>query len=203
MKNTRRITLTLAIAAVTFIAATTFAEEGVSPGSLDHSAIVEDHCPTFSWQESPDTVLYELAAYRWPDNKGLSESKLGPQDEVLYARVPAGALSWTPSSDQCFAPGGDYVWFIRSVKEVEGDQIISSGEWSHGRSFSIPASPSVEQVTEALEVLHRYVTEGGDATVLQKGTLQKGTLPFSKPISKLSSTLTAKLTSVDQTSFTA
>ncbi len=168
MKITRHITLAITVMMMTLTAATTFAAEGVSPGALDHSAIVENRCPTFSWQASPDTVLYELVAYRWPDNEELSESKLGPEDEVLYARVPSGASSWTPSSDQCFAPGGDYVWFIRSVKEIEGDQIISSGEWSHGRNFSIPATPSVDQVTEALEILHRYVTEGGDASVLDE-----------------------------------
>ena len=96
MKITRHITLAITVMMMTLTAATTFAAEGVSPGALDHSAIVENRCPTFSWQASPDTVLYELVAYRWPDNEELSESKLGPEDEVLYARVPSGASSWTP-----------------------------------------------------------------------------------------------------------
>ncbi len=111
MKNTQHITPALSVAAMTFAAAATFAAEGVSPGSLDHSAIVENRCPTFSWQASPDTVLYELVAYRWPDNEKVPEkapvttfrysvvsgkTTLNAVDGLKTETVSPGKVSWKP-----------------------------------------------------------------------------------------------------------
>jgi hypothetical protein len=46
---------------------------------------------------------------------------------------------------------GRYAWFVRSAAADE-----SVGEWSAGRYFVIPATPSASQVRQALEVLERW-----------------------------------------------
>ena len=141
------------------------ATEGVSPGATDRMAQINNACPTFSWGKNGGAVAYDLVAYLLPEDASQS-AELTAETEVLYSRVAGGATSWTPSADRCSAPGGRYVWFVRAVNELAGDQVIEASEWSAGRYFMVPAAPSVDEVARALEVLQRYVAQGGDAQVI-------------------------------------
>lgn len=160
---TRAVSLTIIIMVITTAG---WALQSVSPGDLDRLVSIETRCPTFSWQQADGAAFYEVVAYLLPQDVEPTEQTLTDEREVLYTRVPGGATSWSPSSEQCFQPGRDYVWFVRAVTEMADDQLISATEWSRARYFTIPAAPSVEQVAQALEVLQLYVDQGGDGAVL-------------------------------------
>jgi len=155
-----RLVTALVLAAFSLAPARAGATEGVSPGAADRFPRVTTTCPTFSWQEAEGTVLYELVAYRLP-----ADDEAGPElraeDEVLYARVPGGALAWTPSAEQCFASGGRYVWFVRAATEVVGDDIVAAGDWSAGRHFELPAGPTVEELARAVDVIRQWEEANG------------------------------------------
>ncbi len=112
------------------------ATEGVSPGALDRMAQVNNACPTFSW-DGEARRGHERDSSPTPSTKTMSgdSAELTADTEVLYARVPGGASSWTPSADQCFAPGGRYVWFVRAVSELAGDQVDRGGRVVGGTVF--------------------------------------------------------------------
>jgi hypothetical protein len=142
--------------------------QGVSPGFVERLAAIDSRCPTFSWQEMPEAASYELVAYALPEDvepAAVTSAELVGDTQVLYARVPGGATSWTPALDQCLAPGGSYVWFVRAVFDDEAGEEVP-GDWSDGLFFAVSAVPSSEEVAEALRVLRRYV--GDDATVLDE-----------------------------------
>lgn len=158
MKNAAGFTAPMAL--LVLVAGSAAATEGVSPGTVDRVAVVDTRCPTFSWQEAAGAALYELLAYRLPAEDGAGV-ELCPEDEVLYARVPGGASSWTPSSEQCFDPGGRFVWFVRGVMQLAGDEVIEAGEWSAPRYFEVPAGPTPEELARALDVLKRWQAANG------------------------------------------
>jgi hypothetical protein len=139
------------------------ATETVSPGALDRMAQVNNACPTFSWGEEDGAAAYELVAYVLPED-AAQQAELTSETEVLFTSVAGSATSWTPSADQCFAPGGRYVWFVRAVSELVDDQVIEAGEWSAGRYFTVPAAPSAEEMQRALEVLRRWDAANGDGS---------------------------------------
>ncbi len=165
MKNATRFLGIIALGLIMIAADSASATEGVSPGAGDRMAQVNNACPTFSWGMDSGAVAYDLVAYLLPEDASQS-AELTADTEVLFTRVAGSATSWTPSADRCFAPGGRYVWFVRAVSELAGDQVIEASEWSAGRYFTVPAAPSVDEVARALEVLQRYVAQGGDAQVL-------------------------------------
>jgi hypothetical protein len=149
---------------------------GVSPGLVDRVVKTGARCPTFSWREVPEAAGYELMVYALPDAVGpaaVTSAEIGPEDEALYARMPGGATSWTPALDQCLAPGGSYVWFVREIFENEVGVEIP-GDWREGLFFAVSAVPSTEEVERALRVLERYVGEDG--------TIEEG--PVSGPESR-------------------
>ena len=86
---------TILLGTLSLVAATAAATQGVSPGALDHLALVEQHCPTFSWQLVTEAARYEIAAYVLPENSA-EPVDLGPDNEVLYVRVPGGATTSHP-----------------------------------------------------------------------------------------------------------
>ena len=106
--------------------------EGVSPGAADRLAQVNNTCPTFNGDGEAGAVMNELVAYELPEGDEAAGVELTADAEVLFTRVPGGASSWTPSADQCFAPGGRFVWFVRAVSELAGDQVIEASDWSAG-----------------------------------------------------------------------
>ena len=132
--------------------------QGVSPGAPDRIARVGGACPTFSWEATPGAARYELVAHRYDDEARTSSSReLSPDTEVLFTAVSGRATSWTPEASDCFASGGAYVWFVRAVTEADAGD---GGEWSEPRFFEVDASPSLEQVRQALDVLERYLEIG-------------------------------------------
>jgi len=136
MKNCS-VFLSVAIAIVMVFSGTAFSEPmGVSPGGSGTSPA----CPTFSWAQVEGAVSYELSAYLSP---GLGVLPVEDMDAatggpVLAHKIPAPALSWTPSSGQCLAEGS-YIWYVRGV-DAEGN-----GQWSSGTAFEVG-----EVLTEAV-----------------------------------------------------
>ena len=142
--------------------------EGVSPGAVDRVTGVEGRCPTFIWGGLPEATAYELVVYRLPDEpqaSGTVDIDLSASDEILYSRVPGGATAWQPELADSLEPGGSYVWFVRAVLRATDDEVIETGDWSVGRFFSVPATPSDEQVRQALEVLQRWQAANGTAAL--------------------------------------
>lgn len=166
MKNARLVTAPLTIGLIMLVAAGTSATQGVSPGATDRLAQVNNACPTFSWGLDGDAITYDLISYLLPEDAS-QQGELTSDTEVLFTRVSGSATSWTPSTNQCFAPGGRYVWFVRAVTELADDQVIEAGEWSEGRYFIVPAGPTEDEVARAIEVLKRWeVANGGGSMTL-------------------------------------
>lgn len=141
--------------------------QGVSPGGVDRLVQVEGRCPAFFWEASPDAEFVEVVVYRLPDRRGTAlpgHVELTADDEVLYVRLPGGATGWTPSLEDCLEVGGGYVWFVRAVPSERALELAEAGEWSDGRFFSVAAALSVREVEQALEVLRRYMSDGGVAS---------------------------------------
>lgn len=121
----------------------------VSPGGTG-VALVEARCPTFSWAPSRPGKGYELAVYSVPvDGEPSAEP-------VLSVRLPAGARTWTPSSEQCLARGDRYAWSLRELGR-KGD--LERG-WSEPMLFEVMAAPTIEEVEAALATLRRYRDSG-------------------------------------------
>jgi len=166
MKHLSRLPALMALLALT--AGSASATEGVSPGATDRMAVVNDPCPTFSWETAENAALYEIVAYAIHENADPATSELSAETQVLYSRISGAATSWTPSAEQCFAPGGRYVWFVRAVTELSGDEAV---EWSEGWYFRVPAGPSQDEVARAIEVLKRWeAANGGGSSSVPSGT---------------------------------
>ncbi len=115
-------------------------------------------------------AAYDLVAYVLPEDAAQS-AELTTDNEVLFTRVAGSATSWTPSADQSFAPGGRYVWFVRAVNELAGDEVVAAGEWSAGRYFTVPAAPSEEEVARAIEVMRWLEAGNGSGSlIISSGT---------------------------------
>lgn len=123
----------------------------IAPGAADRMVETTDPCPTFSWsapaagsrsQGSVSVVVVNVT------NGGRGVTA-GEQDVVLAARLPAGARSWTPSSEQCLERGRSYRWFV-----LQGEGRILASE---GHAFAISHLPSDAAITWARDVLHRHL----------------------------------------------
>jgi hypothetical protein len=149
---------------------------------------------------------YELVAYRLPDTvepAAVTSAELVPESEVLYARVPGGATSWTPALDQCLASGGSYVWFVRGIHENESGE-EAPGDWSEGLFFAVSAGLSREEVAEAMRVLQRYVgvdvsagverNEAAEATSRTTPTVSLGTAAARKSVPVAATAIRGHLT---------
>jgi len=162
MTRSSRTTTILLLAVTAGLATTSPAGAGstVSPGETDRFAAVELRCPTFSWEAAPGADAFELVAFSLPpglEPDQILDQDLGPEAEVLSARVAGGATAWTPPADRCLEPGGRYAWFVRPVA---GDE---PGAWSGARFFSLPEAPSEAELRQALAVLERWSAAGGQA----------------------------------------
>jgi hypothetical protein len=170
---------------------------GVSPGAPERVTEIEGRCPTFIWGVVPGAERYEIAGYRIPEGSSPTDLDPSQAEQVLYNEVQESVTSWVPNLEQCLAPEGNFVWFVRAALEEEDGEILEASEWSEGRYFSISSRPSVEEVEEALRVLRRYSSpEGLSATVAGEpqrlGSEKPGTQPPSFPNLKASSVTTAK-----------
>jgi hypothetical protein len=134
--------------------------QGVSPGAVERMTGIPGKCPTFIWETVDGATAYELAVYELAQTlDGSVDLELTEDREVLRAAVSGRTNSWTPELGRCFAPGGSYVWFVRTVLEEDGYPVVS--EWSEGRFFTVAAAPTTEELERALDVLHRWY--GGQA----------------------------------------
>jgi predicted regulator of Ras-like GTPase activity (Roadblock/LC7/MglB family) len=116
----------------------------VSPGHLERFAPISGECPAFSWTADSEAGGYELVIYRVDSEQESSAT-------VLTMAFPAGATSWTPSTERCLAPGERYAWSVRAL-DLEG-----RGGWSEVRLFEVPMLPSRLELAEALEIVRSYV----------------------------------------------
>ena len=117
----------------------------VSPGHSGRFARISEECPAFSWTGQPGAEGYELVVYRIDRESEGSTA-------IFTTGFPAGATSWTPSSDRCLTPGERYAWSVRAIGS--GDR----GAWSEARLFEVTLLPSRLELAEALEVVRAYVT---------------------------------------------
>ena len=114
----------------------------VSPGSPAGVAVVSGACPTFHWA-AVTAESVDLVVYRVPNE----EAEL-PPELVLRVTLPGTASGWTPSLTQCLEAGGRYAWSVRAGET-----------WSEASLFEVDARPSMEELTEALTVVRRYLAE--------------------------------------------
>ena len=94
-----------------------------------------------------------------------AELELSPSDEVLYARVPAGATAWQPELADGLSPGGSYLWFVRAVLREENGEVVEAGDWSSPRFFEVAAAPSAGELELAIEVIRRWEAANGDGVI--------------------------------------
>jgi hypothetical protein len=122
------------------------------PEPVSPAGRVGSRCPSFSWSVDSSARGYEVVVYRVS-----ADGEVGGEP-VVSAKLPAGAASWTPSLEQCFASGERYAWTVRARGE-------RSEGWSEPAVFEVAPGPRPEEVEAALEVLQRYLAErdrGGD-----------------------------------------
>jgi hypothetical protein len=123
--------------------------ETVSPGMIGGLARIGGACPTFSWGTVGDSQEYELVVYAL----GSDADEWSP---ALMVRIPGAASSWTPSLEDCLAPGRRYVWFVRAVGPA------GAGEWSEGRMFEVVEGQVIREVEQALAALKELTGEADD-----------------------------------------
>jgi hypothetical protein len=104
-------------AALTLLAGPLGAIEGVSPGAAERIMLAPGGCPTFSWELDENASLYELAVFAIAESEvpEMASGDQAPYRRVLYRQLPGKASSWSPSAGECLTPGGQFVWFVRSV----------------------------------------------------------------------------------------
>ncbi len=164
MQNNRFFLTIIVVITLTFAvgAAAELGPQGVSPGAPDRVSRIDGGCPTFSWEATDEAERYELVVYRLDSNApDLASMELSSDDEVLYTSISGRATGWTPESSECFLAGEHYVWFVRAVTELETGE---GSDWSEPRYFEVAAAPSAEELAQAIEVIRRWESSGGDGS---------------------------------------
>lgn len=110
--------------------------------------MIDHRCPTFSWGGTKGATAYELVVFRLPED---SEASLNGPEPLFRERLAGGALSWTPSMEQCLSRGRQYAWLVRA--HAEG----GASDWSKPRLFEVLAGLSTTEVEEALTVLQTHL----------------------------------------------
>jgi hypothetical protein len=180
MKRTRRVITVLM--AVIIVAGSTYAMHPVtvSPGSEGGVAVIDQYCPTFSWSEVSEAVAYEVEVFEAQTIDVPSYDDMAIMAEpVLSIRIPAPALSWTPSTDDCLMSENVYVWYVR------GTDVDGKGAWSVGRIFEVDVTAGFERFEEEIaRVVEDYlvkeegisgysgagidvITDNGDSEIIQ------------------------------------
>lgn len=148
----QRVGLICLIVALPAVAALAQSPVGVSPGGSDNLARIDTRCPTFSWASPQPATTFELVAFEL-DGAGLHPGqfidvgRLAGEGPALWIQLPTGALSWTPSADECLDRGLTYAWSVRSP----------GGPWSEARLFEVGQKPSTAEIEDALETLRLYL----------------------------------------------
>lgn len=165
MNRAPQILLTIALAAALPAAATAAPPVAVSPGAPDAVGRVATACPTFSWTYDPEATAVDLAVYRLDS----AETGAAPEEAppAVAARLPSGAVSWTPDSEECLEPGERYAWFVRS----ESDGL--AGPWSEGNLFEVAAP---------LAGVSSAGAEGGRDSQEQEPGTRQAREPLARPV---------------------
>lgn len=131
-----------------------------SPLPVSPIGSTADPCPTFSWSEVSGSVGYELVVF------GVTHQGEVDTSPSLTTRLPAGAHSWTPSTDLCLTAGGRYAWLLRATSR-EG-----STPWSEPALFQVDAAGGHPgEIEAALAILRRHLArEGAGEEVSPDGT---------------------------------
>jgi len=119
----------------------------VSPGNESTFALIEAHCPSFSWGRVDGAESYELEVYHIgkEENEAL----------VLKKELVGSASSWTPSLDQCLERGGQYAWSVRAVGSK------TSSDWAIPSLFEVRDGPGEAEFEAALRVVKQYLDTRG------------------------------------------
>lgn len=127
----------------------------VSPGATEAVSPVATGCPTFSWTYAPHAEAVEVVVYRLDATGGATPPEEAPP--VLEQRLPAGAVSWTPSAERCLEPGRRFAWFVRSVTGA------TPGDWSEGILFRVVETGSARGGDGAMARPVRRARESAEA----------------------------------------
>jgi hypothetical protein len=119
----------------------------VSPGTPGQPGNIEQACPTFSWGAVDGAQSYELVVFDALPEEGTrvhmlrrARQRMGHRGPVIRTTIPAPALSWTPSAEQCLVRGESYVWHVR---EIDDDGSFP-GEWSEGSWFRVTPAAATD-----------------------------------------------------------
>ncbi len=123
----------------------------VSPGEVDRTVEIATPCPTFTWAAGDGAAGYELA---------VLDLRRAEEPVVAFRRTISGAATaWTPARADCLQAGGTYAWTLRAL-DAAGQPSDGEASWPALRRFSVPATPSAEEVATALETLRRWQAAG-------------------------------------------
>lgn len=127
----------------------------VSPAGDSGFAVVEAHCPTFSWTSVANREGYELAVYRVVGGDLADGTLTVDEPAVLSVRLPGAANSWTPTVERCLQIGERYAWSIRPLGNAKG------AEWSRPSLFEVAASAAPTDLADAVAELRREMASAG------------------------------------------
>ena len=129
----------------------------VSPSSEKGVAKVATSCPTFSWAQEEGASAYGIEVYELKSEQVPTRQEAITQwQPVISKRIPAPALSWTPSAEVCLEPGKRYVWFVNAEYQD------GTNEWSEGKVFETEKAPDLVGTVVEKEVRRYMESEGLD-----------------------------------------
>lgn len=116
------------------------APELVSPLSAHGESRVGSVCPTFSWTLAEGASGYEIVIYELGDS---ADHKSEAAEPVVRRTLPRGALSWTPTLDECLPHVGRYSWAVGALNGRDPAAWSAPGLFrvDDGRSVSKPSAP--------------------------------------------------------------
>ncbi len=136
----------------------------VSPVSEKGVAKVATRCPTFSWAQEQGASAYGLEVYELKyEQVPTRQEAITQWQPVISKRIPAPALSWTPTTDMCLEAGKRYVWFVNAEYEN------GTNEWSEGKVFETQKAPDLVGTMVEQEVRKYMESEGLDYWIAGTG----------------------------------
>ena len=132
----------LLLPAVLLVAASPFmAQSNPAQPTLGRTVEIQrtsEVCPTFRWEPMPNANGVELVVHEIKEGAGRrSDRTFSTQPSttmpILRQVLPAGLLSWTPSTLNCLDTGRDYVWYVRPLDALGR----AAGPWSAGSAIQV------------------------------------------------------------------
>ncbi len=158
----------------------------VSPVSEEGVAKMATRCPTFSWAQEQGASAYGLEVYELKSEQVPTRQEAITQWEpVISKRIPAPALSWTPTTDMCLEAGKRYVWFVNAEYEN------GTNEWSEGKVFETEKAPDLVGTMVGQEVRKYMESEGLNYWIAGTG-LSGNTLTVEKEAKRKAAAISGK-----------